>query len=182
MLQAHATSTDPQTRALPETSQLYHLSPRGIGTASVECMTSYLSRLADEHVLGPRTLHRKAVFPKGTALGMSLNPNLVDSPVRLNGTGEDVVAFTEVLEALTLRPGLRYLSMIPWSPVLSGKGLLRPTQAWCPQCFQEWARDDLKPYSMLLWGLQVVRFCPKHERPLRLNCPSCGATVPLLRP
>src|SRR2546429_97758 len=36
---------------LPTRSRLYNLEPIGVGTAKVECLTSYISRLAEQHCL-----------------------------------------------------------------------------------------------------------------------------------
>src|ERR1043165_5965394 len=44
---------------VPERSRLHHLAPMGIGTPFVECLTSYLSRLAQAHHVLPKELIRQ---------------------------------------------------------------------------------------------------------------------------
>jgi hypothetical protein len=50
-------SLDITSRVLPPRSRLYaSLEPVGLGTDMVESLTSYVSRLAQEYVVPPRTL------------------------------------------------------------------------------------------------------------------------------
>src|SRR5438045_1757703 len=44
-------------------SVLYRLEPIGIGTPQVECLTSYISRVAEAHCVYPGILMRKLIVP-----------------------------------------------------------------------------------------------------------------------
>src|SRR4051812_30312421 len=48
---------------IPSRSQLYYLSPVGVGTPAVESLTSYVMRLAQAHCVTTRTLVTDQLFP-----------------------------------------------------------------------------------------------------------------------
>lgn len=164
-------------------SQLYHLEPRGRGSPLVESVTSYVTRLADEHSIPPSALVRKQILPRMQRPSFYRDGHLVDSlhllgqpSVILNGltsTTHDVVA---VLEQLTMRRDLHLLTMLPYREVLSSVGLLRRAKAWCPICYEEWRETGQSIYEPLLWMLSVVTLCPKHHQPLQWSCSNstCG--------
>jgi hypothetical protein len=48
---------------VPARSTLYALKPIGVGTPRVECLTSYIARLADAHCVFPGVLMEKIIVP-----------------------------------------------------------------------------------------------------------------------
>ena len=48
---------------MPPHSILYSIPPIGIGTGDVECLTSYICRLADAHCVSPTNLFRYQIEP-----------------------------------------------------------------------------------------------------------------------
>ena len=50
---------------VPPRSRFFNLSPAGLGTSMVECLTSYLSRLAQAHSVTPGVLHHREVMKYG---------------------------------------------------------------------------------------------------------------------
>jgi hypothetical protein len=62
----------------------------------------------------------------------------------------------EMLEGLTLRNDLRFLTLLFWADVLPKRGLLRRTRARCPACAQQWRTKGQTVYEPLLWTLQAV--------------------------
>jgi hypothetical protein len=110
------------------------------------------------------------------ARGSSMNTFFRESAVALNGTESLATEWTRILESLTGRRELRYLTMIPWSSVLPWKGLLRRHRAWCSLCYQERRDSGLHVYEQLLWALDVVVACPVHKCLLATVCryPDCN--------
>src|SRR5215831_3382515 len=51
--------------AVPPRSRFFNLSPAGLGTSMVECLTSYISRLAQAHSVTPGVLHHREVMKHG---------------------------------------------------------------------------------------------------------------------
>jgi TniQ len=156
-------------------SRLFNLSPIGLGTPMVECLTSYFSRLAQAHCLSPGALTQYELMPRGAGAR-----NMFGCKTRARShtsgiNGKDSVAanFVSVLGKLTSRSDLKYLTMIPWKSLLPSKFLMRNVAAWCPDCLIGWEQSGKPVYVPLLWTLEVVKFCPYHRRALRLTCPHC---------
>src|SRR5258707_10047006 len=147
---------------LPERSRLYTLEPIGIGTPDVESLTSYVIRLAQEHCVLPGTLVIHELLP--LLVRQDVSESAAHYPSRtwvrtfqaLNGTGDLSRSAADALERLTTRNDLSTLTMLTWAHVISKKGLLRETQAWCPLCYEEW-RGNMKkkhfpPLSVFKYG------------------------------
>lgn len=114
--------TQPTT---PLRSYLYSLPPLGIGTPNVESLTGYVARLAEAHCVSPGDLiaHKCRSLVKRPQ-GKSYLHQVSSSTETLNGTGQMAIDFIQVLENLTLRQELRYLTLLQWANVLPSKGLL----------------------------------------------------------
>lgn len=177
---------------LPPRSRLYALAPVGIGTPAVESLTGYLARLAAAHGVIVRRLVESEILP---LLGRSylLSPEGMGrsssfwqhSETRaLNGTGRLARDLAQVLETLTLRDDLRWLTLRSWAEVLPVRGLLRRQRAWCPACYEEWQQAGVGPYEPLLWTLAPMSVCLRHQRRLQHTCPhsACCRALPLLGP
>jgi DNA-binding transcriptional regulator YiaG len=162
---------------IPPRSRLFNLSPIGLGTPMVECLTSYFSRLAEAHCLSPGTLNQYELMPRGAGarnmFSIKTNGRGRCYTSGINGKASVAGNFVSVLENLTGRGDLKYLTMIPWKPILHSKFLMRNFAAWCPDCLIGWDQPGKTVYIPLLWSLEVVKFCPYHRRPLRLTCPHC---------
>jgi hypothetical protein len=166
-------------------SYLYPLAPRGVGTAAVESLTGYISRLAAAHAVktGTLILHElrtRILCTKGVSAGsasksLSHGSFAVDSH-SLNGVGTRVRAWVSQLEQLTCVPRLDLLTVLPWAKTISCVHLLRTRRVWCPSCYGGEGWFAQPPYERLLWTLQVVTACPVHRQPLESICPSCGQT------
>lgn len=163
-------------------SRLYHLKPIGIGTSFVESLTGYIQRLAVAHNVTTGTLMSKAIIP---ALG---NQKLSDTMSRgggriyeraysFNGQNKATLVFVKIIERLTLRDDLIYLTLLPWADVLPGKTLFRETRAWCPICYERWGKEGHDVYEPLIWTLNLINVCPEHSRPLVSTCPHCKRTM-----
>lgn len=96
----------------------------------------------------------------------------------INGRGRAARTWVEVLEKLTLRRGLRFLTMLTWQNVLTAKSLLRTVRAWCPRCLEEQRESGEIVYEQLLWTLNTVDACFHHRTRLETTCPRCGKQIP----
>lgn len=165
----------------PERAKLYSPEPVGIGTAFVESLTSFITRLAAAHAVTPQALFslfapvlgtRRASESPSAILG-----NCESSPgARLDGTGDSVERIVDTLLRLTLRDDLRLLTMVPWRKALAPQSLLRLERAWCGACYDAQRRKGFPLAAPLLWSLAVVTACPVHRLHLEDRCPWCGRT------
>jgi len=162
---------------LPPRSRLYWLEPIGVGTPMVESLAGYLARLAEAHCVTPWTLYKHEIAPllqrrKFSNFCLAI-PGNGHQHHTINGSGVLASEFTRALESLTRRKGLSHLTLLQWAAVLPKPGLLRRARAWCPDCLIAWRAAGTPVYEPLLWTLQLVTVCPRHQRPLSLICPSC---------
>src|SRR6266567_53812 len=174
----------------PARSELYYLKPAGLGTSFIESLSSYIARLAGRHCLTTRSLIIQKFF---TSLEKpylseqkrhdSITAFWKDAST-LNGANILTAEWVQVTEKLTLYPDLHLLTMLPWADVLSPKGLVRHSQAWCPFCYEEWNRGKAVVYNPLIWSLEMVSICPLHNIPLHRQCPyeDCNRLIPMLAP
>lgn len=172
----------------PLHSRLYAFEPLGVGTPYVESLTSYMARLAEAHSVPLRTLVKQELLPLlkrdylSNPFGNSLDAFWVEAARALNGIGMLARDWAQVLERLTLRTDLQFLTLLPWTVVLTQQRLLRLNRAWCPDCFLEWQAMEQTIYEPLLWNVNTVSVCPRHQRALLERCPypDCHTTLPVL--
>lgn len=168
----------------PETSGLYSLEPVAIRTPFTESLSSYLTRLAREHCVTPKKLIMGEIAP--VILGDIYYPEIrsknvstlfgnSDAKPAINGMREMTRSLVDVLEQLTLRQDLRYLSCLTWKEVIKERGLFRQYKAWCPQCFEQWRQENKPIYEPLLWSFKGVNHCPQHHCRLIDRCPHCDS-------
>jgi transcriptional regulator with XRE-family HTH domain len=165
----------------PPRSYLYSLRPIGVATSRVESLTGYVARLADAHCVSPGDLIASecgALVKKPQ--GKSYLHQVSASTEILNGTGQMAREFAQVVGCLTLCQELRYLTFLQWANVLPSKGLLRRFRAWCPDCYEEWRKNEQKVYEPLLWSLSTISLCATHHQRLLLQCPYCQRQLPSL--
>src|SRR5215467_12385895 len=104
-------------------STLYRLEPVGMGTPQVECLTSYISRLAEAHCVFPGILMSKCIAPFVRESPVysehwhSMNQPRTLQTVTLNGTLLQSAAAIHAFEALTQQHTLRFLTLQTWKEV-----------------------------------------------------------------
>lgn len=170
------------TPSLPPRSRLYPLEPLGLGSLLSESLTSYIARLAEAHSVLTSTFVVQELLPHYARSYLPKNRTVLwFSHARAfngaKGWAKDMVA---VVEALTARSKLQFLTWLPWAEAISARGLLRKRRAWCPTCFEVWRQRGKTIYEPLLWTLAVVTVCPLHGQPLQTCCPYCQQTLPWL--
>lgn len=160
---------------IPLRSRLYSLQPLGMGTPWVESLTGYVARLAEKHSTTLYYLFSEEVAP------LIEKPGTIDHRVSFAsfakavcGLGVTAADLVEVFERLTLRRDLRVTTMLPWAGAISSKNLTRKWRAWCPACYAESATGRVKLYDQLLWSVQCVTACVRHECRLVHECIRCG--------
>lgn len=171
--------------SFPPRSELYSLKPIGVGTPLVECLTSYISRLAEAHCVFPGMLMRKAIAPwiqKHAAYKEYWKETSMGAPHFVNTTRRETAAVVQALETLTQQSSLHFLTLLTWSEVFPPRRLVRSTQAWCPFCLEEQRTQGQVVYEPLLWTLQVVTHCMRHHCLLCTVCPNaeCSREIPWL--
>lgn len=165
---------------LPARSRLSRLEPIGIGTPEVECLTSYIARLAAGHCVSPRKLLYKEVLAPSGKNTIHYSTSSEFSASLINGMGQLAGLTVEVMEQLNLRYDLRHTTTLIWDKVLSTHLLLRTKKAWCPICYGEWLNVGRPIYDPLIWAFKIISVCPRHQEPLCQACPHCSRKLPFI--
>ena len=172
--------------SISKRSVLYHLKPMGIGTGSVECLTSYVARLAEAHSVSPGVLlsrllashMTKGYWSRGGARagtnGSALGNSSSEHAKAINGIGVIARDWVSVVQDLTRQADLEHLTMLPWTDALSQRNLLRSTLEWCPRCYENQRVSNAPVYVPLLWMFRCVTLCIRHRERLISRCYCCG--------
>jgi transcriptional regulator with XRE-family HTH domain len=171
---------------MPPRSALYAPPPIGMGTALVESLSSYVTRLAEAHCVFSGRLLSKVIVPLVPGYSPLEQHGLFreagEKSTLLNGTGLSAKYAVQALEKLTQRTDLVRLTLLPLAATFPAKArrLLRATKAWCPHCYQDWHARGLDVYDPLLWFFQDVAICSHHCCSLSTQCPyqNCARFLP----
>lgn len=133
-------------------SRLYHLEPIGVGTAEVESLTSYISRLAEVHAVSVKSLVVHEISQQ-LDTPYARQPHLIKSfwvlSSTLNSCSTSTNKWLSALASLTCRRDLHPLTMTVWQHVMPTRRLVRANQAWCPHCYDEWRQSGRPIYQPL---------------------------------
>lgn len=162
----------------PQTSALYALVPYGLGTPYVESLSSYMSRLAEAHVVTVSRLLREMLSPVRS--GRIPWPS-THCAYPANGLGKDSEILLQQLQAATGRNDLCLLTLSALQGAVSQPNLFRTTEAWCTRCLEQWRMAEAPVYSPLLWAIRAVTVCPAHSTLLTDHCPHCHLQFASLR-
>ncbi|SCW81927.1 TniQ protein [Paenibacillus tianmuensis] len=165
--------TDVNERAV---STLYCLKPVGVGTARVEALSSYITRISRMHCVKTGSLLSRIIYPlfDKEYLNNGGGRRFYTSSHLINGVTNISSEFTDILEQLTKRSDLAELTLRKFSNVLPTRGLLKSQKSWCPVCFEEMRQQQTIIYEPLIWMLQPVSVCTKHQVKLHQTCPVCN--------
>ncbi|ACK65708.1 hypothetical protein PCC8801_1657 [Rippkaea orientalis PCC 8801] len=173
---------------LPPRSRLFCLKPMGVGTCYTESLSSYVNRLAQEHCLTSQKLIMAEIAPlilknedKSDLLKKSVSHLLgnTDAKPVINGMREMTGELVRVLEQLTMRQDLRFLTLLSWKGMIYDRQLFKNYRAWCPCCLEEWKGEKKVIYEPLLWSFKDVEVCLLHKQRLIEECPHCNARLPV---
>jgi transcriptional regulator with XRE-family HTH domain len=162
-------------------SKLYGLNPCEVGNVWTESFTSYINRLGWRHGVAPLVLIQQEIVPildlEWGKKFTSHNPSVFrSSAMGLNGSGNFAASWINALSQLTMRSDLSSLTSVWNIGNLPHYGNLRRSPAWCPDCYQEWQKQGVPIYQPLLWMLQAMVICPRHQKRLLDRCPFCQKT------
>lgn len=165
---------------------LYGLPPIGIGTPEVESISSYIARLAIAHNVRMIDLYNDMIVPVLKSLAEAAGTpvaqykhrgNTIRNASKILGGINSVTRRTlDALSQLTGITRLDFLTLGPLREVASNQRLLRDGHAWCPACYAAQQAVQNSTYDLLLWSVQEVSVCPKHQQPLASCCPHCLKT------
>lgn len=164
--------------APPPPSRLYRIAPIGIGTPFVESLSSYVGRLAAAHTLSVSSLVRYEISPLLSHTYLQpdkTTSNSFRAAGAMNGRCKTAAEWVDALSQLTLRDDIVLTTFLPFKEIVTDRGLLRTTRAWCPQCFEDWRNGEMPVYEPLIWKVRSVKICPVHLGKLRSGCPYCGS-------
>jgi hypothetical protein len=174
---------------IPQRSRIFSLEPVAVGTPYTESLSSYLHRLAQAHCLTSQKLVMGEIAPlilkdedKSELLSKNLSHLLGnrDAKPTINGMREMTGKLVTVLEELTMRQDLRFLTLLSWKGMIYDRGLFRNYRAWCPCCWEEWKQENKTIYEPLSWSFKDVEFCLIHKQRLIEECLHCGSRLPVM--
>jgi len=174
--------------SMPPRSTLYPLKPIGVGTSLVESLTSYITRLAEAHCLFPGILMGKVIAPL-----VQHNPVYKEcwwemhighgrQSYMFNAMHRPAACVVQTLETLTQQHSLRFLTLLTWAETFPTHRFIRQMRAWCPLCLEEQWTTGQVIYEPLLWTIQSVTLCARHQCRLQTRCShaGCGRELPWL--
>lgn len=162
-------------------SRLYHLEPIGVGTPYVESLTSYIARLAEAHCLTPRLLLESEINSLNTQFSEQKSLfGIRQYSGEINGRGQTALKLVDLLEKVTLKESLKFLTLLSWSEIFPRKKLIKVTRHWCPLCYQDFANQNKPLYEPLIWSINIVESCPIHKTSLAGLCHHCHQELPPL--
>ncbi|MFB2833468.1 TniQ family protein [Floridanema evergladense] len=179
----------PKPLEIPQRSRLFCLEPIAVGSPYTESLSSYVNRLAQAHCLTSQKLVMGEIAPlilkdedKSELLSKNLSHLLGNSDAKpaINGMREMTGKLVTVLEELTMRQNLRFLTLLSWKGMIHDQGLFRNYRAWCPCCWEEWKQKKKTIYEPLLWSFKDVEVCLIHKQRLVEVCPHCGSSLPVM--
>jgi hypothetical protein len=159
--------------AIPKRARIVPLVPMGIGSGQVECLSSFVRRLAGKHGLGVYAFLFR-LLPTLIQLGGPASSKVAKNhwlwrKAGLNLSGQ-AGALIAQLNRVTRFIGLICTTHRPLSAVASEAKASRTHRAWCPRCY----RSDLVPYDRLIWVFGDSVCCSRHGIKLVSTCPACA--------
>jgi hypothetical protein len=162
----------------PRPSLLYALAPCGVRTPYVESLSSYMTRLAEAHVV---SVWRLILQIRSASRPERVPRSSLQYAYPVNGLGKDSEVLVRNLEVATGRSGLDLLTLSCLDGCISYPSIFRTREAWCPGCLEDWRATGAPTYGPLLWSLRVVKVCPIHSSLLMDRCPHCQSQFATLR-
>lgn len=167
---------------LSSRTELYNIKPIGIGTPYVESLSSYISRIAENHNLAVSALLSKVIAPMLNIdyLKDQLSQGIIkDTSHFINENSPVTLEYCNALELLTSRDDLRSLTMLNWQGIFSKK-LFSRYRKWCPICLNKMKSNSKIIYEPLIWYISDIKKCEVHEVVLHDKCSNCKRNLPFL--
>ena len=155
---------------------LLPLALEGVGTRSIEALSSYICRLATIHGTKPGELLTHLAHGTDNSLRLlrGLRAQTYSALVRPNTTTEAVVKLIARGHAESHQNLERGTFLHLRQALARAQGTYSNQIRWCPGCFHEQLLDQGHAYLKLSWFLVAVSVCDIHRIALRDCCPHCG--------
>ncbi len=154
---------------IPERSLLYYVEPISIGTPYCESLISYLYRLSYKHSISLQCL-----------ISVILKRKWRKTKKQIFYDSVFVSQIVSTLESMTGNRDLKSLTLLVWLQVFHFSFLHEHYQKWCPLCYEEWQQNGQPIYLPLLWIIDLVSLCPRHNSFLINKCHACDASFEIL--
>lgn len=152
----------------------FPLTPIGMGTLQVECLSSFLHRLAVAHGVTRYQLvsHLQRWWVAETGEHLPRCQEL-----RWDGYSPNVAIALRALQHATGQ-SLSNTTLIALRDACAGNciGSIKHERSWCPGCFAEDIAAGSPTYDRLLWRIQGVERCSVHRLRLARTCAHCGSS------
>lgn len=158
-----------------EVSRLFNIEPIGVGTPYIESLPSYIKRLAKAHFVFPGTLLAKEVYSE--VYYYASKEYCLNSWSKSDLSFNFVNGIIRILENKTSNCNIRYLSLLKFGNKIYQKFHIRRYAAWCPICYEESKQFNCTIYEPLIWSIEDVSICKKHNVKLHLVCPTCNSQI-----
>lgn len=159
-------------KTLSERSKLYSLEPIALNTGMSEGLISWITRLSSLYRSTNEELMR-AILRENLHIKIDLRSSH-NYFRRSNGMNEWSNSLVSLLEQLTFRNDLSYLTALPYSQSVTEMYLMRQKhRCWCPACFEHWVKEGVTLYEPLFWSFAISKICPVHLSTLQDTCRQC---------
>lgn len=140
---------------------------RGVGTSLVESVPSYVARML--WTTGVPLNHLTAYVARHALPGSGSARTFMRSEA-LNAIA---ISRIDELEVLSGEKHLRCGSLWALSEIVSynTSAYGEYKRRWCPRCYEDW---DSNSYEPLVWRLDLLGVCPRHQCRMECTCPKCG--------
>ncbi len=156
-----------------------HLFPivlRGVNTAEVESLPSYLHRVAFEHGVYTgeilRFLHRHGMREQRIHAGAKLASYIKVAEFVRPGRTTDMIR--DLLQYFSGQDLSQTTLWVLDRALGRSCGEVVKGFRWCPECFSEMMSVGAEPYFKLIWHMSAISACPIHRTPLSNACEFCG--------
>lgn len=147
--------------------------------AAVESLTSWFEALCEVNQVSANVVMTSVVLPwirhsdSGSRLGFSLWSNQ-KLPLLMGTAG--TIDICNALTSLSGATGLQAKTLLAWNAHCGTWPLLLTSNGkrWCPSCYADDLEQYGRTYDRLLWQVEGVAVCTKHQTELLATCLSCG--------
>jgi hypothetical protein len=160
----------------------YPLPLIGADTPHVECLSSYMGRLAFAHSVTMGDLLTDIVTRSGELkFWRSTRSAAIASECgAVDGLSNAASAVLRCLIKWTGQQTLRQANLIfLWEQIAHvAPGTMKQNRCWCVECYRRMEPDAR--HEPLIWRIASVKNCPIHRCLLEEHCPRCGSTQPIV--
>lgn len=155
---------------------LYDIKPQNVLSKDVESLSSYLSRLARAHVVDIKrlALEVRNIYRSEKGLRKITVSNNLLSVNSVNRANRSLVLG---LLKCTGNKDVKYLSLFALDNKIKSRRLIKKSAFWCPHCLYNMKLNHSIIYIKLIWQMEIVFYCEKHNIRLENQCPSCLKTM-----